>query len=922
MAECSSLIGFLNSEFRIFLSTSPFEHPMRSLLLAALAMCFASSASGEGRVLFVIGSDTGLWTGLNVARYHCTLSGALYSDPTMNASRVMDPAFRSALTDRHGTPMKLTWWMMAGNMFRLSVNTDIPVPSTMPVYLMKRFHGERLRQWGDELTFHYHTWVWSDRNGDGIWYWNQAVTYDEFAPDFDQTLAEMLLEEEVFPVSFRSGWHAMNNAWQQRLDHLLPFSMHNDWPAAHDDPVEPVDNVYDWSRAPSSFIPFHPSRSDYQVPGNGSGWNLRSSYVTRADSAFLTQAFALAAQGTDQVVCLWAHLPETDFPENLQKLNAAVHAVASRYPTIDYRYCSAIEAMQTWLKTADSVAPHLTVMESETGGDDLFWVIRSDEPVFQPQPFVAIKDRYERYRILPLEQTGAQEWKTTSGVPRSDLARLGVGVTDTAGNLSTRIIRYLPDDAIVDNSSTGYEELHGSWQSVTGSGFDASFRLCTLAPGDSAMARWNVAIPAQGTFNISIRIPATAAPCAAGRILWGADGNERVTSFSSVLPADTWTHVGTLRAEGPGQAHVALTCWGSPGATMFGADAIRVSALVRERWVEAPSTFDAGALIVGEQSERGLVIRNSGVNTAHILSATTARGTASVMDALPLALPAMGEHTLNLRCTPSIVGAFVDTLVLTTDDPLHAGVRVALHGQAREYFVLIDDRDPSRYGETGNWAFSSAGGLNSTSRYAYPAPGVAAQFTVRLKRPGLYNVSAIVPTTVNASLRARYALVCGSTTIDSLFRDQNAGSGSWVRLWERDLPADTALTVRITDAMVPVVSGKVLRTDAVEFQWLSTGTNVRHDGTAAIPGESSLEQNYPNPFNPSTRITISLAARQRTRVSIYDVLGREITTLLDEVRDAGRFTLTFHGAGLSSGIYICRMRTGNAVWSRRMLLMK
>lgn len=895
---------------------------MKYLLFAMLTLCSARLGAGEGRVLFVIGSDTGLWTGLDVARYRCTLSGALYTDPAMNASRVMDPAFRSALTDRHGTPMKLTWWMMAGNMFRLSVNTDIPVPSTMPVYLMKRFHGDRLRQWGDELTFHYHTWVWSDRNGDGIWYWNQGVSYDEFAPDFDQTLAELLLEEELFPVSFRSGWHAMDNAWQERIDRLLPFSMHNDWPAVHTDATEPVDNVYDWSRAPSTFIPFHPSLSDYQVPGNARGWNLRSCYITEGDSVFLAQRFAAAAGGADQVVCLWAHLPEADFAENLQRVNAAVHAVAMQYPSVDYRYCTAVEAMQTWLGTPDTTHPHLTLVESEAPTGGVLWTIRVDEPIFQPEPFVATKDRYERYRILPITRTGPNEWRTTAGVARDDIARVGVAVTDTAGNLTTRIIRYLPDDLIVDDRSTAYAETRGSWSTVTGSGFDASYRICTIPTDDSASARWMFTLPEAGAFNISIRVPSSTQPCTSGRIQWGRTGTESHTSFSTPLPGNVWYHIGTLRTSEPITGHVTLTCLGTPGATTFCADAIRISALVRDVWIEAPASVDAGAFIVDEPTTGSFVVRNTGVLPAHILSATSGRSSTSLIDTLPVTLPAMGERVLHYRSIPSAVGSYADTLILTTDDPYHTEVRTAIHGVVRQYFALIDDRDPDKYNETGTWAFSSAGGLNSTSRYAYPNAGVSATFSVRLRKSGSYDVGMIVPTTVNASVRARYELMCGPTHIDSMFVDQNAGSGKWVRLWERDLPSDTTLSVRITDAMAPVISGRVLRTDAIQFQWIGTGTPVRENDAPGVPVTNGMDQNYPNPFNPSTHIAISLAARQRVTVTVCDLLGRVVAVLLDDVRDAGRFTLTFNGAGSASGIYICRMNAGTAAYSRKMLLVK
>jgi len=112
-----------------------------------------------------------------------------------------------------------------------------------------------------------------DYDGDGKYWWNQAQTFEECRSDFEFTLAQQLIEENVFPVSFRSGWHFMDNAWQQRLDEILPFSMHNAYPQRKLTGSEPLANIIDWSRAPTSWVPYHPDPQDYQVPGPGHGWN-------------------------------------------------------------------------------------------------------------------------------------------------------------------------------------------------------------------------------------------------------------------------------------------------------------------------------------------------------------------------------------------------------------------------------------------------------------------------------------------------------------------------------------------------------------------------------------------------------------------------------------------------------------------------
>jgi hypothetical protein len=78
--------------------------------------------------------------------------------------------------------------------------------------------------------------------------------------------------------------------------------------------------------------------------------------------------------------------------------------------------------------------------------------------------------------------------------------------------------------------------------------------------------------------------------------------------------------------------------------------------------------------------------------------------------------------------------------------------------------------------------------------------------------------------------------------------------------------------------------------------------------SVGIPIMYALEQNYPNPFNPSTTIKYQLAGSSVVTLKVYDMLGREVVTLVDGVKDAGYYTSTFNGAGLSSGIYLARLQ--------------
>lgn len=89
-----------------------------------------------------------------------------------------------------------------------------------------------------------------------------------------------------------------------------------------------------------------------------------------------------------------------------------------------------------------------------------------------------------------------------------------------------------------------------------------------------------------------------------------------------------------------------------------------------------------------------------------------------------------------------------------------------------------------------------------------------------------------------------------------------------------------------------------------------------------IPISYQLEQNYPNPFNPSTRIRFSIPEHSSVRIIVSDILGREITTLLNDELNAGNYSVEFSGSEISSGIYFYTLITEKFKQTKKMILMK
>jgi hypothetical protein len=88
------------------------------------------------------------------------------------------------------------------------------------------------------------------------------------------------------------------------------------------------------------------------------------------------------------------------------------------------------------------------------------------------------------------------------------------------------------------------------------------------------------------------------------------------------------------------------------------------------------------------------------------------------------------------------------------------------------------------------------------------------------------------------------------------------------------------------------------------------------------PKEFALEQNYPNPFNPTTVISYQLPVSGNVSLKIFDILGKEVAVLVNEVKEAGSYSAQFDGTKLSSGLYFYKLTTNQFSSIRKMLLLK
>ena len=97
---------------------------------------------------------------------------------------------------------------------------------------------------------------------------------------------------------------------------------------------------------------------------------------------------------------------------------------------------------------------------------------------------------------------------------------------------------------------------------------------------------------------------------------------------------------------------------------------------------------------------------------------------------------------------------------------------------------------------------------------------------------------------------------------------------------------------------------------------------VLNDNESTLPSKFILHQNYPNPFNPVTTIKYSIPQSDFVNLRIYDMLGREIETLVNEEKPAGEYYVNFDGTNFSSGVYLYKLQTGTYIQAKKLLLLK
>jgi hypothetical protein len=193
-----------------------------------------------------------------------------------------------------------------------------------------------------------------------------------------------------------------------------------------------------------------------------------------------------------------------------------------------------------------------------------------------------------------------------------------------------------------------------------------------------------------------------------------------------------------------------------------------------------------------------------------------------------------------------------------------------------------------------------------------PAWGKRVRFRFRVVNSGLTRTIPLVSGVARSLDSAASVLSGGGFTVGDLLPGESKLSGP--------------VTVSFTAGVTRLVSFELLFASSGVEYWRDTVqtlvTDVERAADSPLPTTYRLDQNFPNPFNPTTEVRYQLPVACDVRMSVCDLLGRELTMLVHERKDAGVHTVHFDASGLSSGAYFYRIQAGGYIHTRRMLLLR
>lgn len=465
------------------------------------------------------------------------------------------------------------------------------------------------------------------------------------------------------------------------------------------------------------------------------------------------------------------------------------------------------------------------------------------------------------------------------------------------------------DDLIIDNADKGQYSVTGLWTNETG-GYGGTYQSASAVQGDSAI--YSVRILRSGNYTLyGYWSGDSSSNCSRALVLTSTSTISKTDTINQKLNLNSWQFVDKFSLNSGDTVRIKLV--GSGGGNLI-ADAFRL---------RRADPFVLSDYAVPDSQSVLLKFSNpllSPLTPITSITTTPANGNVSATvdpgdnTILHVALPPMQQGVPSTLSVSNLLDVSLDTLSFS----------LALAYDPDSTTVLIDDATPNAFWKlSGSWvsdtSSSAINGICFTAKQGTQVDRVQ-WGPLQVDSDGYYDFYARIPRAgVPLTTRCLY-VVKDDFGADSIYTSQASGLGTWMKLGNfpfsaGDQFAPTLSSIAGSDTGQYLVADAVMLIRSVEFT-----TGVKELGRQ--PTVFQLDQNYPNPFNPTTVISYSIAKAGHVTLKVYDILGREVETLVNKNENVGRYDVQFDGSRFASGVYFYRLISGSHVITKKMLMLK
>jgi len=348
----------------------------------------------------------------------------------MFLAKIFDSNYRKKVIDSYGRGVVFSWFMLSWTGFKTNpIKRDFGYHKVYDHYMLE--WGNRIKKYGDGVYWHYHH---PHSNGIGnAWSreWNSSNEYHNI-------LNRFVIDRRYFPSVFRAGGTIETNEVSDWLEQWIPFDYSSrsngiDWKKS-DSSGHSLRDICDWSKAPKDWSWYHPSKHDYQMPGDMKRIIFRSidlmTGVYTLQLSDITDAFERAKNGYNTIFSVFEHDYRDRAGQIYDKLLSPLEKVSRNYPSVKWQFANALEAAQSVMGLKKSQGPLFDLYLDDMRN---LFIIKSDKRLFGKQPYVVFK--YEdtgEYERIDTEEIDENKWTVPVNKGRDSV--IGIAGSDIFGN--------------------------------------------------------------------------------------------------------------------------------------------------------------------------------------------------------------------------------------------------------------------------------------------------------------------------------------------------------------------------------------------------------------------------------------------------------------------------------------------------------